>query len=442
MPTRYHARVLALHVVVTSLGVALGVLYPFVSVILAGRGFSPGEIGLISSLGAIGFTIAVPAWGHLADVRLGRPRTLQVCAVGAGLAVAALIAPWPPLIVVLLLITFWVFESSWQPLADAITVNALRGRDYARVRLFTSLGFAVATILAGFLYDRTGYTPAFVLFAGATVVMLIGTSFLPDVGRADLAAHRRRAAQAEASKAQAQVQAAASETAIGDGPTSAAPLAPPAPRTWRFGSAGVALKVAPKLGLVLAASALLHVGIISGFTFLPLRIVALGGSPSDIALSAGLSAGTEIPAMLLMGVAARRFGLRAVFTTSALLYGACFASWTVIEVPLVIVATRMVTGLAFSGVVIGVVMTIARLLPADLQATGQALFQTSAFGVAAIIANIVGGILYQVYGHVAVFGMGAILAVVSGAIGWLAFPPRPPMRPADQPTKQASPTLP
>ncbi len=145
--------------------------------------------------------------------------------------------------------------------------------------------------------------------------------------------------------------------------------------------------------------------------------------------------------MLLMGVAARRFGLRAVFTTSALLYGACFASWTVIEVPLVIVATRMVTGLAFSGVIIGVVMTIARFLPADLQATGQALFQTSAFGVAAIIANIVGGILYQVYGHVAVFGMGAILAVVAAAIGWIAFPARTSTRPAEAPPLGASPAL-
>ena len=37
----------------------------------------------------------MPAWGHLADVRLGRPRTLQVCAIGAGLAVVALLFPWP-----------------------------------------------------------------------------------------------------------------------------------------------------------------------------------------------------------------------------------------------------------------------------------------------------------------------------------------------------------
>ena len=79
---------IALHVLVTAVGVALGVLYPFISVILASFGFTPGRDRRSSRRSApIGFTIAVPAWGHLADVRLGRPRTLQVCAIGAGLAV-------------------------------------------------------------------------------------------------------------------------------------------------------------------------------------------------------------------------------------------------------------------------------------------------------------------------------------------------------------------
>lgn len=399
---------IALHILVVALGAALGVLYPFISVILAERGFSPGEIGLISSLGAVGFTIAVPAWGHLADVRLGRPRTLQICAIGAGAAIAALLLPWPPLVVALLLGLFWIFESSWQPLADAITVNALRGRDYARVRLFTSLGFAVAAVGSGFIYDRLGYTPAFAFFAIAAVVMTISAAFLPDVARADLAAHRRRVP---------------TEPATGT-------LSPKAPgRTFSFGSSGVALRVAPRLAAVLAASALLHVGIISGFTFLPLRIDALGGSPSDIALSSGLSAGTEIPAMFVMGAVARRLGLRTIFVGSAVLYALCMASWTIIELPLVIVATRVVTGVAFSGVVVGIVMTIAALLPSELQATGQSLFQTSAFGVAAIIANVVGGFLYESFGHVAVFGLGSVLALLAAVVGWFAFP-RGPVRQA------------
>jgi len=397
---------IALRVLVTALGVALGVIFPFISVILADFGFSPSEIGFISSLGAVGFTIAVPVWGHLADVRFGRPRTLQLCGLAGGGAIVALLLPLPPLLIVVMFLLFWIFESSWQPLADAITVNALRGRDYARVRLFTSLGFAVAAILAGQLYDRTGYASAFVLLGAAALVMVVAASALPDVARADLVAHRRAAG----------VGTEHDQAAGGR-------------RTFSFGSSGVALRVAPRLGLVLLASGLLHVGIISGFTFLSLRIEALGGSPGDIALASGVSAGTEVPAMLVMGAVAARVGLRAVFTVSALLYAASMFSWTIIDVPLAIVASRFVTGIAFSGVVVGVVMTIAVLLPADLQATGQALFQTTAFGLAAVVANVIGGLLYETAGHVALFGMGSVLAVAAAVVGWFAFPVRRPPGP-------------
>jgi PPP family 3-phenylpropionic acid transporter len=400
---------IALRVLVTALGVALGVIFPFISVILADFGFSASEIGFISSLGAVGFTIAVPAWGHLADVRFGRPRTLQLCGLAGGAAIVALLLPLPPALIVVMFLLFWIFESSWQPLADAITVNALRGRDYARVRLFTSLGFAVAAILAGQLYDRTGYAAAFVLLGASALVMVVAASALPDVARADLVAHRRAAS-------------ARSGAAHDASATPATPADPARRRTFSFGSSGVALRVAPKLALVLFASGLLHFGIISGFTFLSLRIEALGGSPGDIALASGVSAATEVPAMLVMGAVAARFGLRAIFTVSALLYAACMVSWAIIDLPLGIVASRFVTGIAFSGVVVGVVMTIAVLLPAELQATGQALFQTTAFGIAAVIANVVGGLLYETAGHVALFGLGAVLAVTAAAVGWLAFP--------------------
>jgi MFS transporter, PPP family, 3-phenylpropionic acid transporter len=124
----------------------------------------------------------------------------------------------------------------------------------------------------------------------------------------------------------------------------------------------------------------------------------------------------------VVGAVAARVGLRAIFTVSALLYAACLLSWTIIDVPLAIVASRFVTGIAFSGVVVGVVMTIAVLLPAELQATGQALFQTTAFGIAAVIANVIGGLLYETAGHVALFGMGALLALAAAVVGWLAFP--------------------
>ena len=223
-------------------------------------------------------------------MRLGRPRTLQVCAIGAGLAIVALLIPWPGIVIAALFAVFWIFESSWQPLADAVTVNALRGRDYGRVRLLTSLSFAIATIVAGFLYNVTGYDAAFVLFGLAALAMTVAAAFVPDVARADLDAQAR---------------------SVG------------ARRGTRTGSAGVALRVAPRLGFVLLAVTLLFVGVIAGFTFLPLRIESLGGSPSDIALSSGGAAFAEIPTMLLAAGVARRIGLRGLFVGSALIYGAC-----------------------------------------------------------------------------------------------------------------------
>lgn len=387
---------IAVRLLVLALGVALGVFYPFIAVVLKGFGFSAGEIGVIASIGAIGFTIAVPAWGHLADVRLGRPRTLQVCAIGAGLAIVALLLPWPALIVALLFAVFWIFESSWQPLADAVTVNALHGRDYGRVRLLTSLSFAIGSIVAGFIYNVTGYAAAFVLFGLAALSMAAIAARVPDVERADLTTHARRAGAFATGAARA---------------------------TWS-GSAGVALRVAPRLGLVLAAATMLFVGVIAGFTFLPLRLQAIGGSPSDIALSSGLAAAAEIPTMLVAAFVARVIGLRGMFVGSALIYGASLAAWTVLDAPVAIIATRAFSGIGFAGVIVAVVLTIAALLPANLQATGQSLFQTSAFGVAAIVANVVGGVLYDSLGHVAVFGLGAVMALAAAALGWFVVPGR------------------
>ena len=391
---------IAVRLLVLALGVAMGSFYPFIAVILSDAGFTAGEIGLIASIGAIGFTIAVPAWGHLADVRLGRPLTLRVCAIGAALAIGALLAPWPGVVIAVLFTIFWIFESSWQPLADAITVTTIRGRDYARVRLLTSLAFAAATIISGFIYDRTGYALAFVIFAVAALAMGAATLWIPDIARADLDAHGPARGPAAPSAARRRFRV----------------------RTWSMGSTGVAMRVAPRMRLVLVAVALLHVGIISGFTFLGLRIEALGGSPSDVALASGSSAAVEIPAMLSGMWVARRIGLRGLFIGSALIYSAALTSWIVLDQPALIILTRAATGIAFAGVVVGVVLTIARLLPAELQATGQALYQTTAFGMAAIVANVIGGFLYDAVGHGAVFGMGALAALGAAILGWFAFP--------------------
>ena len=398
----------AIRILVLASGIAFGVIMPFNGVILASLGFDAGSIGFVLSLGSIAFALAVPGWGHVADVRLGRPRTLQVCGIGSALALVALLGTWPPAAVVLLFVAFWTFQSAWQPLSDAMTVNALggRGHRYGRVRSLASLSFAVSTVVAGAVFQLVGYSWAFVLGAVAAIALAAATVPIPDVALADLAAHRRSAATRPGGPPRAEVAGRA--------------------RGWRLGSAGVALRVAPRLGLILVAIALVHVALVATNSFLGLRLIELGGTPSDVGLSAGLSAITEIPAMMGVGWVARRIGLRGLFVASALLYAACLGSWALLTAPGVIIASRLLTGVAFAGVTVGVVLTIAIVLPPDLQATGQGLFQTSAYGITAFVTNVVGGLLFGSLGGGAVFAFGAFAAVAGCIVGWFAFPRRVP----------------
>ena len=184
--------VIALHVLVTSLGVALGVIFPFISVILADFGFSPGEIGFISSLGrrrlhhrrarlgAPGRCPAGPA-AHPAAVRSGRRRGHRwpcscpcrrcsswscSCCSGSSSRPGSR-CPTP---------------SRSTPCAAATTPGCACSRAWAS----RSRSSWPASSTTGPGTPRPSWS------SGATaLVMVLAASALPDVARADLDAHRR-----------------------------------------------------------------------------------------------------------------------------------------------------------------------------------------------------------------------------------------------------------
>jgi MFS family permease len=69
-------------------------------------------------------------------------------------------------------------------------------------------------------------------------------------------------------------------------------------------------------------------------------------------------------------------------------------------------------------------VAIQTLLPPRLQGSGQALISMTTAGVAAFIANVVGGLVYGTAGPGALFGICAIFGLAGAVAGWLAFPRR------------------
>jgi PPP family 3-phenylpropionic acid transporter len=375
-------------------GALVGVLFPFVSVILETRGFSAAEIGVVLSLTAVAYTAVLPAWGHVGDVVLGRRRTLQAAAVGTGLSALWFGAPLPAVFVAAGLVACSVLQSGLGMLADAVTVNALADRPdrFGRYRLIASAAFAVSTVAAGLLFDRAGYQPAFLLAAALGLLMGAGTASLPDAPRARL-----------------------SDYAAGPGRRLS---------TRWFGSLGTAVRISPRLMGVMVAVVLVNLGVVASFTFLPLRLVEIGGAPSVIALSAALSAVFEIPSMLAASRVAGRVGLRGLFAIGCLSYGVAFATWVVLAEPGLIVASRVFTGIGYGSMTVSAVLTVGALLPDRLQASGQALYAMSAMGIAAILANLAGGFVFGALGYGWVFGLGSAAALGAALVAWRYMPAR------------------
>jgi MFS transporter, PPP family, 3-phenylpropionic acid transporter len=393
----------ALRAIYVAMGIAIAAFLPFTSVLLASRGFGAGEIGLVAAGQSLAYLLAVPAWGHLGDVVIGRRRALVFSALGGAAVVAAAGLPLPGILFAALVIAFSSLQAAWPALSDALAINTVRGdaRAYGRVRVLASLSFALGTAVAGFVFDALGYEPAFYLCAAASLAIAAAATLVPDVPRADLRA-----------------------IAGGRG-------------RGRGGSFGVALRVEPRLWAILGVASICYLAMSAGGTFMPLRVVALGGRPSDVALAWAVGALTEVPMMLLGGRVVAWIGIRGLVAGSALIYGACLAGIGLAPSVGVIFAVRSVSGLAFAGLAIGMVLSISALLPPRLQATGQGLYQVVSFGIAGVVANALGGVLFGVLPAAWFFGGAGLLCAIGGILALAAFAPVPASRSPEARTADA-----
>ena len=376
-------------------GVFAAAVWPFAAVILRGRGLDPALIGLVVGAGALAATVITPWFGHLADVVVGRVAAVRITVGIAVVAAIALLLPSPIVVVAVAVASVAVQMNLMLGLGDALAVDALHAptRQYGRLRSLTSFSYAVAVIAAGFVYNGAGYGAApVVALVGAWVIFVI-VGRVPDPTRDPRIRHAvaRRGAEI----------------------------------AGRFGSISRALAVEPRLLVLLAALTLAYTGVMGGVTFVSIRIAELGGRPSDVALSWGISALTEIPGLLTAGVLVRRFGLRAMFLGALAVHAVLIASWGVLPSPVLINATRLLTGLCFGSLLATRVLSINSLLPAELQGTGQTLMTAMTFGLGAVAGGVVGGVVYGLAGPMAFFLFAAGLTAAGGVGTWFALRPGP-----------------
>lgn len=365
---------------------------PFTAVILRTRGLDTVAIGVLSGLAALVAVVLVPAWGHLADVLVGRGRAFRIGLVIAFGAALALLLPVPLPVFALTLAGFSVFPVMFMSLGDALAVGGLPApeRQYGTLRALASLSFAVGVIVAGFVYDQAGYAAAPLVSLAWSAALVLSMGRVPDRTRdpAIRAIARREGGDAAAG---------------------------------RFGSISRVLSVQPRFLVVLAVLTVAYTGLMGSMIFVTIRIVDLGGQPSDVALTFGIASFAEIPGLVVAGWVGQRIGIRWLVVLALVAYGLCVASWGVLPTPAAINATRVVTGLCFGTLAAARVLIVARLLPEPLQATGQAMGQAATFALGNALGALIGGVIYGGLGAAAFFGVAGFLAIVGALGAWFVL---------------------
>ncbi|MCG2634075.1 MAG: MFS transporter [Gammaproteobacteria bacterium] len=138
----------------------LGAMLPYWGLYLQSLGFTPLQIGYLAAI-TMGTKLFAPfLWGWLGDSIGRRMPVIRLASLLTAIAFAGLLLEpgfrW----------FFWIiffysfFWNASLPQFEVVTLNHLRGqpRLYGRIRLWGSVGFVVAVLLLGPLFERFGLT--------------------------------------------------------------------------------------------------------------------------------------------------------------------------------------------------------------------------------------------------------------------------------------------
>jgi MFS transporter, PPP family, 3-phenylpropionic acid transporter len=352
--------------------VALGSAMPFIVLYYRDVGLDPAQIGVLLALGGVMQIVAGPLWGVLADA-LRLPRLLPAVIVGTLIPVALLgqATSFVPIFVLALVQS--LFNVAVSPLADSATLAMLgdERERYGALRVWGAVGWGVSTVAAGWLVDRLGLSVIFWAYPLTGLLAVLAALGMPRAQIPPVAGLARSAGML-----------------LRD-------------RRW--------LRFLASALLIGCSGALVH-------GFLSLYLEDLGANAEQIGLAYLVASVSELPVMALSPLVLRRWGARPLLVTAGLAYAVRMAIFAAAPGPGWVLGAQLLHGLCFAAMWTGGVVEAQRLAPPGLEATAQSLFGMATFGLAVVLANLIGGVVYRDYGFGALFGAAAVLALV-GALG-------------------------
>jgi len=335
---------------------ALGVFLPFLSIYFRGIGFSGVQIGSITAAGALMAIVGPPIFGVLSDRSHRHKQIVLMLMMGCVILFGLLPFLRTHLVVVGVFALFNMASVSLNPLMDTITLHSTI--PFGKIRLWGSVGFAVAAYITGFIIERSSSRIIFPLYIGAILLAMTMVLMLKvEIQKKDLL-HLKEIGQLLLNR--------------------------------RF--------------LVFALYSLIVSGTIMAHNiYFGLMFKEVGGKESMIGLAFLLFALSEAPVMQATPYLIKRYGLWKLMMAAPIIAVIRWLLHGIIPNPAGQLAIFFLQGLSYGPYFIGSMEYLHRRTPLHLKTTAMTLNRSIGFGLGGMIVNGMSGFLYDYVGGQAIY---------------------------------------
>ena len=338
----------------------LAMFIPFLPVYFAEQGLSKSQIGFIIGTGGIITIIAQPLWGMISDRTKTIRKVLLLLIVFASVTGYFLYNTSSYTLLVLFAMLTYFFLMPIDPLTESLNfrISESAGINYGSIRTFGALGYAVMSLLTGYLMTQFGAHSLAILFAGIGLLSFIVILAIPDA------------------------------------PVASKPVTIKSLKNFLSGKETLLF-----LLLVFISSIPARMN----DTFLGVYILELGGTPGLVGQAWFLAAGSEIVVFALSFWWLRKGKELIVISLAGGFYFIRFFISAWITDPHMLAYLQVLQLLTFPVFYTAAIQYLYQIVPVEWRATGQTVLALLFFGVSGIIASYVGGALYEVFGGKALF---------------------------------------
>lgn len=356
-----------------------GAFATYASLLFAARGMSAAQIGVLMSLIQVMRIFGPNLWGWVADHTRRRVLVLRITGLAALLAFTGIVYGHTFAQLFAAMVMLNLFTSAQGPVSEGLMLSEMQGdlRHYGRLRMWGSLGFIVTVMLTAYGLDWWG-VGALPWIAGAMLACVLAVSL-----------RMREAAPVHG--------------------------APPAPALWPILRQRAVVALFGSAALMVAAHTSLYV-------YYSLYLARAGYGKPVIGAMWSLGVMAEIVFFYFQARAFARYGARRVMMAA---FGVALLRFVVIgagaQSLVLLVLAQLLHALTFAAHHSACVHAMQRWFSGPLQARGQALYISLAYGIGGSAGGLFMAWCWEGLGPQAVYFAAALLAAAGAAVAALSF---------------------